>query len=488
MPTPARIILLPSRRESPPVRQSAEGRYPGIRLTAVIGALSRALDMAEGQPVGHSIRTAMIGMRIAAVLRLPDHERNALFYTLLLKDLGSSSNASQLASLFGADDRALKAARRLIDWTDRRDVARYALRHARGGWWLTRGWHALTGIRRGHTAHHEMAMTRADRGAAISAMLAMPQETGAAIAAVEEHWDGNGAPRGLRGDAIPLFARITSLAQTIEVFEQAFDVRTALDVARARSGRWFDPELVAALDEFAADTGFWRQLGGADSLAALRQFEHPNRVVYADELRLDTVAEAFARVIDAKSPFTARHSQNVSFLATRTAMELGMTSREVRALRRAGLLHDIGKLGVGNTILDKATPLTGVEFAAMKRHTAHTLEILREVPRFARFAMLAAAHHERLDGSGYHLGLAGDRLTMSMRVLAAVDVCEALSAARPYRAALPVDQVLRRLDESVASGLLCGVAVEALKSWFTGVPDHPGPIDTGADSTSLIGI
>jgi putative nucleotidyltransferase with HDIG domain len=488
-PTPARIILAATRKEwtPPPPTATVEAHYAGIRLTDAIGALSHALDMAEGQPVGHSIRTAMIGMRLAGVLQLGVHDRNALFYALLLKDLGSSSNAAQLASFFGADDRALKAARRLIDWTDRRDVARFAFRHARGGWWLARGWHALTRFHDADDAHQRMAETRASRGSVTAAMLAMPQATCDAIAATEEHWDGNGAPHGLRGEQIPLLSRIVGLAQTVEVFEQAFGVQTACEVARARSGRWFDPALVDALDSFAHDATFWERLRDADSLSALRSFEPPERVVYADELRLDTIAEAFARVIDAKSPFTARHSQNVSFLATRTAMELGMTSREVRALRRAGLLHDIGKLGVGNTILDKATALTPAELQAMQRHTRYTLEILRGVPRFARFAMLAASHHERLDGSGYHVGLTGDELTLSMRVLAAADVCEALSAARPYRAGLPVDVVLRHLDESVASGRLCPVAVGALKHWFIGLPDGPVALAT-TDSTSLIGI
>ncbi len=466
-----------------------DAAYAGIRLTDVIGALSYALDMSEGQPVGHSVRTAMIGMRIGSQLRLSDEDRSALFYALLLKDLGSSSNAAQLSSLFGGDDRALKAARKLIDWTDRGDVARYAFRHAlHGRSRLARGWHTLTQFGRPDDAEREMAATRAERGAAIAGMLAMPQATCDAIRATEEHWDGNGMPRGLRGDEIPMLARIVGLAQTVEVFEQAFGVQTAYEVAHARRGRWFDPAVVQCLDTFELDTGFWGKLRHADALPALRDCEPPARIVYADELRLDTIAEAFAKVIDAKSPFTARHSQNVSFLATRTAMELDMTSREVRALRRAALLHDVGKLGVGNTILDKTTALTLDEMEEMRRHTRYTLEILKGVPRFERFATLAASHHERLDGSGYHVGRAGDELSLSERVLAAADVCEALSAARPYRAALPIDAVLRQLKEFVAAGGLCPVAVEALTGWFQGLPASPVHLTSGGDSTSLFGI
>lgn len=463
--------------------------YEGIRLTDVIGALSHALDMSEGQPVGHSVRTAMIGMRIGDELQLPDTDRSALFYALLLKDLGSSSNAAQVSSRFGGDDRALKAARKLIDWTNPADAARYAFRGAlRGRSRLARGWHNLTQFGRPDQAEREMAVIRADRGAAIAQQLAMPKLTCEAIRSAEEHWDGQGMPQGLRGEQIPLLARIVNLAQTAEVFERAFGVETAYDVAHTRRGRWFDPALVAAFDTLAHDSAFWDRLRGADTLSAVPENEVPTRVVFADELRLDTIAETFAKVIDAKSPYTARHSQNVSFLATRTATELDMTSREVRAIRRAGLLHDIGKLGVGNDILDKPSKLTPSESAEMRRHTQYTFEILRRVPRFERFATLAASHHERLDGSGYHIGLAGNELNLSMRVLAAADVCESMSATRPYRAALPISKVLQALREAAAAGQLCPVAVEALVGWFRELPQGSTNPDASGDSTSLIGI
>ncbi len=462
--------------------------YTGIRLTDVIGALSQALDMAEGQPVGHSIRTTMIGMRIGACVGVNESDRADLFFALLLKDLGSSANAAQLTTAHGGDDRAFKAERRLSDWTRRSFVARAFGPSSRGRTRLSQTWQAVRTIGYGHDAEHALASLRADKGASIAGMLAMPKATCDAIRSIDEHWDGNGTPLGLRGTAIPVLSRIIGLAQTVEVFERAFDVRTAYDVVRRRSARWFDPELVAALETMEDDVAFWSELSHADALSALRKYEPPARVVYADELRLDTVAEAFARVIDAKSPFTARHSQNVSFLATRTAMELDLPSREVRALRRAGLLHDLGKLGVSNTILDKSGPLAPAERAEMEQHTRRTFDILRDIPRFARFAMVAASHHERIDGSGYHVGFAGEQLSLAARVLAVTDVCEALSAARPYRGALPINQVIAELRKGAALGRLCPIAVNALVGWFEGLPTDPFQANTGGDSTSLIGI
>jgi putative nucleotidyltransferase with HDIG domain len=241
-------------------------------------------------------------------------------------------------------------------------------------------------------------------------------------------------------------------------------------MAHARRGRWFDPVLVDCLDTFEMDDAFWGSLREADSLSALRVLEPEDAIVHCDEDRLDVVAEAFAKVIDAKSPYTARHSQNVAFLAVRTAREMGMSRREVRSLRRAALLHDIGKLGVSNAILDKPAALDPVEVEVMRRHTTHTFEILKRVARFRQFAATAAAHHERLDGSGYHLGLRGEELGTATRILAVADVCEALTATRPYRQGMPLDGVLARLDELVAAGHLCPAATEALSGWFKGLP------------------
>lgn len=470
-----------------PLRGS--GSYAGIRLNDVVGSMSYALDLAEGQPMGHSVRTTMIGMRIAALLDLPEKDASALFYALLLKDLGCSSNSAAMSLLYGGDDRALKKAHRLIDWTDRFDRTRYAIKHANAGRSnVVRGWYALTQGSRANATRHEMSRLKAQRGADIAAMLAMPVATCEAIRSIDEHWDGNGMPEGLRGDAIPLLSRIACLAQTVEVFENGFDVATAYGVAHERRGRWFDPELVDCLDQFRGDGQFWGRLQSVDARAELGEYEPAQRIVYADELRLDTVAEAFAKVIDAKSRFTARHSQNVAFLATRTAKEMGLPRRDIRAVRRAALLHDVGKLGVSSQVIDKSSALDENETAEMRRHTVYTYEILRGVSRFERIASLAASHHERLNGRGYHLGLAAEEISQLSRILAVADVCEALTSDRPYRKGLPIDEAIRVLDGMSASGELCPVAVEALTGWFQGMPRHSAEATAHEDSTSLNGL
>jgi len=434
-----------------------------VRLSEVVSALSHALDITEGQPPGHAVRTCIIGMRLAGALHLDPTERSALFYALLLKDLGCSSNAARLARIFRSDDLTLKRAHKITDWSRATDSARYAFYMSReGGGPLARAAHTLRIglVERG--SGREMTETRCERGADIAGKLGLAPATQEAIRSLDEHWDGAGAPYSRRGDQIPLLGRIAGLAQTVEVFASGFDVATAYQVARSRRGSWFDPGLVEVLESFEHDFAFWTTLLATDQLEHVSDLEPEDRILEADEGRLDQVAEAFARVIDAKSPYTALHSSGVAALAVAIGEGMWCSEGELVVLRRAALLHDIGKLGVSNLILDKPARLTGAETAEMRKHTGYTHEILARVSRFRAFAGLAAAHHERLDGSGYHQGLYANELPPLYRILAVADVAEALSAARPYRKALGREEVLRIMQREVGLGL-CPIAFEVLE-------------------------
>jgi len=434
----------------------------GVRLSEVVSALSSALDITEGQTAGHSVRTCLIGMRIAEVIGLDAGARSALFYALLLKDLGCSSNAARLCHLFGADDFTLKRIHRLTDWTDPGSAAKYAYRLALPGRGpLARAWHTVMLGTRQKGSGREMVQTRCERGADIAQLLGLDPATSASIRALDEHWNGAGLPLGLSGEAIPLLSRIAGLAQTVEVFHAAMGLDAATAVARDRSGTWFDPALVRAFESTVGDTAFWGTLDATDQLDQVSDLEPADRVVLADLTRLDQVARAFALVIDAKSPFTARHSEGVAAIAVGLGQQMGLGPDDQRTLHRAGLLHDIGKLGVSNTILDKPGRLTEAEMAEMRKHPAYSFEIINRVVEFRGFAGLAAAHHEWLDGTGYHLGLAGRDLDPLARVLAVADIAEALTAERPYRDALPRDQVLQIMRKQ-AGPAICPAAFEAL--------------------------
>lgn len=411
--------------------------------------MSYALDVAEGQPPGHAVRSCLIGMRLAAELGLSAVERSDLFYALLLKDAGCSANANRMAVLFEADDRAAKATSKLIDWTNPRSALIWSLRTSAAGAGLRRRLQVLRGVRAEGEVTRKFMEARCDRGAEIARMLFLSEHTASAIRSLDEHWDGRGMPDGLRGEEIPLAARILCLAQTIEVFHAEDGLEAARTVAKRRRGRWFDPRLVDAFFRFCGDRDFWAALESPD----ISQWEPPDLALAGDEERLDRIAQAFARVIDAKSPFTARHSERVAEIAEGIARVLGFADDERRIIRRAGLLHDIGKLAVSNRILDKPGKLTDEEFRAIKTHPVHTLRILERAPCFAELADLAANHHEKLDGSGYPRSLKAEDLDLPMRVLAVADVYEALTADRPYRPPLTPERALSIIDEDVPGRL-----------------------------------
>jgi HD-GYP domain-containing protein (c-di-GMP phosphodiesterase class II) len=428
-----------------------------IPLSQVVGGLSYALDLTEGEPPGHAARACLIGMRIAEELDLDAAARSDLFYALLVKDAGCSANSARMAALFGADDQLAKVTSKRIDWAQSFPALVWALRTVEPGGTLRARADRLRAIQDEGEVTRSLMRARCDRGAEIARLLGLSDRSAEAIRALDEHWDGRGQPNGLRGEAIPLAGRILCLAQTAEIFHAAGGVASALKVARRRRGTWFDPALVDALVGTARDREFWASVPHAEVAA----WEPVSRVLVADDARLDRIAEAFAGVIDAKSPWTYRHSDRACVIAMSLAATLGAAEPLLTDIRRATLLHDVGKLAISNRILDKPGRLTQAEFAKVREHPRITGQVLARIPGFSHLVELASAHHERLDGHGYPSGLGADDLTMPMRVLAVADVYEALTAERPYRAAMSSDRALatmrpdvpRRLDADVFAAL-----------------------------------
>ena len=375
---------------------------------------------------GTPLRTALIAMRLGRELGLDAETLGALYYASLLKDAGCSSNAARMAALFGSDDQDVKRNMRLVDWHDR---WRLAMRTARncgvGRNPIARIQHFLRIARTPHMTR-EIIHARCERGAQIAVALGFPSLTSQAIGHVDEHWCGLGHPVGLSGDEIPLLSRVLLLSQTFEAFFTENGLDAAMRMAAMRSGRWFDPSLVQRIAGWRRDETWWRQLADRDRLdEAVLALEPGGTPMIADEDRLDAIAYAFAAVIDAKSPFTYRHSSNVARYAVGIATAIGADRTFQRDVLRAGLLHDIGKLGVSNRILDKPGRLTDGERDEVKKHPRWTLQILERVSAFRHLASPAAHHHERLDGQGYPWGLSDERLDATARILAIADVYEA---------------------------------------------------------------
>jgi HD-GYP domain-containing protein (c-di-GMP phosphodiesterase class II) len=433
-----------------------------IRRAELLGALSHALDMTEGQPAGHCVRCCWIGVHIGRELGLDDEAIAALYYVLLLKDLGCSSNAARICQLYVTDDLDFKRDFKQID-DSLPKVLRFVLAHTGLNAGLAERFRAMVHIvRNGGEIARELIETRCQRGAEIARRMRFPEPVAEAILHLDEHWDGGGRPLGLSGEAISLYARIALVAQVVDVFNATMDAEQALAEVRRRSGTWFDPAVVAAFERAAARESFWETLTGPGIDEAVFALEPAHHVETVDDDYLDDIAAAFADVVDSKSPYTSGHSKRVALFTDQIAEALDLPRERRRWLNRTALLHDIGKLGVSNAVLDKPGKLDDEEWLSMRRHSAQSEVILSRIAAFGELARIAGAHHERLDGKGYPKGIAGDAICLDTRIISTADVFDALTADRPYRAAMPVSKALAIMEGDIGTAL-DGVCVAALR-------------------------
>jgi len=371
----------------------------------------------------------------------------------MLKDLGCSSNAARVAELYLTDDRSFKHDFKTMG-TDLPSVLGFVFRKTGQGHGLFTRAKAIGNIlRNGPEIARSLIQTRCVRGAEIARQLRFSDDVAAAIHSLDEHWDGAGKPAGLAGDAIPLGARIALLAQIVDTFFICGGGDAALAEVTKRSGGWLDPYLCRAFAEVARDGRIWEELAAPDIAARVTAIEPvgPNMVV--DEDYLDDIADAFGAVIDAKSPYTSGHSQRVGDYVGHVATVLGIEGQPRRVLRRAAILHDVGKLGVSSAILEKPGKLEADEWHVMQNHARHTTEILSRVSALRDMALIAGSHHERLDGGGYPLKMDARLISMETRIITVCDFYDALTADRPYRAAMPAEQALAIMAGEVGKAL-----------------------------------
>ncbi len=362
----------------------------------LIRALSLALELSSGGISRHHWRTAMIADRIAETINMPDSDRQTLVYASLLHDIGAAAK-----------------------WSEMRKLANLKLDedfnlHAEAGYNLLKDSPQLQLLAQPIRHHHDC-------------------------------WDGSFNSKAA-GPEIPLLSRIINLADRVEIqirdesyiFEQS---PTIVATIQEFSGRYFDPELVNAFADVAKRESFW-----LDMINPVCQQNYLNQASGYGRLRFSiddvlNIADIFATIIDSTSRFTATHSRTVAEISALLAMIKGYSKQEIKAMRIAGLLHDLGKLSVPNEILEKPGKLTNVEVAIIKQHTYYTYRILEQIDGMNTIAEWAAYHHETLDGRGYPFHISGDRLRLGSRIVAVADVFAALTEKRPYRKDLSKQQV-----------------------------------------------
>ena len=455
-------------------RRDTQGLDGSISLSEIISALSYALDLTEGAVHGHALRSCLLGMRIAEEAKLPSEQTSSLYFALLLKDIGCSRSSSRISQAIGAEDRAAEAALDSRDWPRHHTTSLSALKQLWNNVLPEAGRVARVArfVRDGVTRHQNisvMSSLRDDRGAGILGKLGLDQIAADAVRSVEERWDGSGYPDSLKGEQIPLLARICAVAQHLDCTSATSGMQSAIDTLDQRSGTWFDPELVHMARSLHRRGTLWNNCSPADAEQDTRQAVldlDSGRRHQLEPNQIDRICEAFADVVDAKSHFTYSHSQGVADAAFGIAQGMGLSRDRAQLVRRAALLHDIGKLGVANTILDKKSQLSPEEWKTVYEHPRITRRILERIAPFREMAVIAGEHHEKLDGSGYPDHLKASDLSVESRIVAVADVFAALSEDRPYRAGIELDETLSimskliptQLDESCFEALVSVVA------------------------------
>ncbi len=430
----------------------------GVRLADLIAAFSLGTDLGLGQPMEHVLRSWRIAAGLGEHVGLPAEERANLFYVALLAWVGCVADSYEVASWFG-DDIAFRAESYEVDLAGL-PMLGFMLRKVGSG---SPGLHRLrlgsTLVTTRGQAVQRGLMSHCISTASLAARLDLGSEVQRPLKQMFARWDGKGIPEGVAGEQIALSIRLFHVADIVEVHYHQRGVEAARQIARDRRGTQFDPDIVDAFCEHAEV--LFRLTDDEPDWFALIDAE-PDLCVALDEPAIDRALEAIADFTDLRSPFLAGHSRGVADLAATAARRMGLSDADVLLTRRAGLVHDVGRHGIPVTIWDKPGPLTTAERERVRMHTYYTERMLARPAMLARLGSIAASHHERSDGSGYHRGTHAPALPMPARLIAAADCYHAMTEPRAYRPALDSERAARELRAEAAAGRLDHEAVEGV--------------------------
>ncbi len=430
----------------------------GPTRAELLAALSVAVDLGLGQPAEHMLRSALIATRIADRLGLSRAERDCVYYTALIMWIGCHADSHEYARWFG-DDIAVRHDSYHVDWAGL-PYYRFLLGNVARGEPLARRLLVMATLMvnaRGHVAR--LIHSHCTSAALLADRLGLGADVQWALGFAFERFDGGGLPRGVRGEDIPIAIRVAALADMVEVHHRALGVGGAVAMVRARRAGQFDPA-IADLFIANADQLLAGPLAGDSWDAALA--EAPDRGTPLDDAALDDMLAALGDFVDLKCPFTLGHSRAVADLAARAAALAGLGDAAVALTRRAGYVHDLGRIGVSNQIWSKPSTLTAAELERVRLHPYLTVRILSQVRSLQEVAALAGNHHECLDGSGYPRSLTGPALAQPDRILAAAVSFQSAIEPRPYRSAMTEADAERRVKARVTAGELDDAAVAAV--------------------------
>ena len=425
-----------------------------IRLAELLGSLSFAGDLGRGQPMGHVLRTCQIAMELSQRLGLTAEQRQDVYYTSLLVHAGCTAGAPEFAAFLAGDELRAQKDFCLCDPSNMSELMGWLWRNvSEGRSAAARGARMLQLIAQGERAFQDIDQGCSEVGSRIAARLEMPEETQRSLYQVCESWGGKG-PHKLKGEDIPLPARLVNVAMILEVFAAERGTSAAADAAKSRAGKSFDPAIAGAAVALCDDATFWDGLQEVEPWSAALGLE-PQPQRWVSESHLDDIALAFADIVDLKSGATVTHSRRTAALAESMARRLKLDDKDVALTRRAALVHDVGLVAVPALILHKEQRLTEAEFERYRLHTYYTERILSRSDLLRAIGDVGCAHHESIDGTGYHRALTAGELTLPMLIVA-------ISAAFDEMAGGPTEDPEPVLDVMQSSGHFDPVCLAAL--------------------------
>ena len=429
-----------------------------VRLAELLAALSLGIDLGFSQPMEHVLRECRIALRLAELADLDELQRQAVYYAALLVNVACHTDAHEQARWFG-DDLGMKATKYDHEFDSMRGTVAMLRLLGSGSTPLHRVRVAFDFAVSGRKDLDGMIAGHARLARRLGTELRLPDAAIDAVGASYEMWNGKGYPGERAGADIPIASRIAQLAEFTEVAHRTGGVPAAVEMARRRSAKQFDPNLVEIL---CADADkVFHDLDASESWDAVLDAE-PSLSAPLSPSETDEALAAISRFVDLKSPYTLGHSAAVAELACHAATTMGAPDAEAALVRRAGLVSRFGCLGVSNAVWDKARPLSETDWERVRLHPYLTERMLRRSPALAPLGEVAVQLRERLDGSGYPRGLKRASISRPARVLAAADVYQAMLEPRPHRGARSPDAAATELRREVHAGRLDGEAVEAV--------------------------
>jgi HD-GYP domain-containing protein (c-di-GMP phosphodiesterase class II) len=436
---------------------SSEGR---VRAAEVIAALSLATDLGIGVPLEHGLHSTLFAMRLSERLGVDAETASQTYYACLLFYIGCTAGAETAARVFGGDD-ALTTYGTPVRFGSRVEMIPGLARALSppGNAPPVRAVQIARGLPRAARALKNQVAAQCEVGQMLSYRLGSPASVQALFAHLAERWDGKGMPGHAGGNEIPLAVRIVHVARDAAFQRMLGGVEFAAHVVRERAGGAFDPPIAEQLaDEAAeilaldADASAWNETIACE----------PTPRLTLEGEAIDRALAAMGDFADLASRYMVGHSSGVAELATATAQRCGFDAADRATIRRAALVHDVGRVAVPVRIWQKPGPLTPDDWERVRLHAYHSERVLTRSPFLARLSPVATAHHERLDGSGYHRGSAAAALPPAARVLAAADAYHAMTEPRPHREALSPEQAAETLGQEASAGQLDADAVAAV--------------------------